>query len=53
MAAQQAHLHVMINNSTKYEQIPSYDLRKVVFTKCHRQTDSDCYYVHVYTCTNL
>ena len=47
MVAQSAHLHVMTNNPTKYEQIPSYDFRDVEFTKCHGQTDggADHYYV--------
>jgi len=33
----------MTNNPTKYEQIPSYGFRGVVFTKCHRRT-KDHYY---------
>ena len=45
MASQQAHLHVMINNPTKYEQILPYGFRGVAFTKCHRRTDRDHYYV--------
>ena len=35
MADQQAHIHVMTNNPTKYEQISSYGFRGVAYTKCH------------------
>ena len=35
-----AHLHVMTNNPTRYEQIPSYVFRGVAFIKCYRRTDT-------------
>jgi hypothetical protein len=35
MAAHHAHLHVITNNPTKDEQIPSNGFREVEFTKCH------------------